>query len=259
MSILLRATTVVALMFIWAGCATTGTAGGSYTAADEDQAAGKTETASDEAKTAEDDSEDKAAKRAMKRAKLVRELAIAKEKVTKAQLAIAHQDAGDAESMSKAEVEHELALKKLGNFDERDAPARLEKAGLDLRRSQDRLQEAEEELAQLEMMYTENDLADKTAEIVLRRGKRRIQRSRADLAIKQKGLQTLEQRTLPLEGEELRSTLSQKMHAIENARRQTASNALDKRIELMSAEAEIARIEAEIAEIDAKLDKESGT
>jgi hypothetical protein len=206
-----------------------------------------------ESKPAEEDKPDPA----VKRAKLVRELAIANEKVKRAQRAVKDQEADNAAAIEQARREQELARTKLGNFEQKHAPLRLEEARLNLRGAQDNLREAEEELQQLEMMYAEGDLADKTSEIVLNRGKRRIDRARIALTNQQTALANLENHTLTYEASELRSGLAQKSDGLTTAQRAAEAKMHDKHIDLMAAEAEVMRIQQEIADVDKEASKEA--
>jgi len=186
----------------------------------------------------------------LKRAKLARELEIARQKVRKAELALQNQRADDQAAIDKARVERELAEIKLKKFESQDAPHKLAETRLSLKNAQDNLKEQEEELEQLEMMYKEEDLADKTREIVLERGRRRLERARMSLANQQNALQILEQHTQPFELAELRSQVTQKDQALDGARRSAEAKLLEKQIDLWSAQAEVTRMEEELAELD---------
>ena len=186
----------------------------------------------------------------VKRARLLRELAIAKEKVKKAGLALEHQQADDQAELTQKDTEHELAITKLEDFEQHDAPQQLDEAGLKLLRAEDWVKDSEEELAQLEMMYAEEDLADKTREIVLERSRRRLERARRDLALKRTALTNLEEHSLPREAAELRSQMAEKARLLENLRRALEAHRLEKHIELMKAQDEVARIGEDIRKLD---------
>ncbi|UCG32784.1 MAG: hypothetical protein JSU68_14095 [Phycisphaerales bacterium] len=185
-----------------------------------------------------------------KRALLARQLAIAAEKVKKARLALAHQQAEDQDKIARKSTERELVETKLRDFEGHNAPQRIEEARLELRRAEDSVKDAEEELAQLEMMYAEEDLADKTREIVLERGRRRLERARRDLDLKRTALANLEEHDLPREAAELRAQAADKASELEGLQRASETNLLDKQIALMEAEAEVTRLQAEIDELD---------
>lgn len=186
-------------------------------------------------------------------AKLNRELPIAKEEVAKAKLAVDIQTASNKESIERAQVDRDLAERKLRELSEKHAPVRLDRGRLDLQNAKDWTQESEEELAQLEIMYKESDLADKTREIVIQRAKRRLESSRKNLELKGRELDNLEKATLPTESEDLRLALLQKAQALDSAKRQADADLRGKKIELMKAESEVVRIEAEIADVEKEL------
>jgi len=117
-------------------------------------------------------------------------------------------------------------------------------------------EEAKEELEQLEMMYKNQDLADMTKEIVIRRGKRRVERATQRLALQEREHQRLEQNTLPLERTKLAGEVEEKTRDLERARRTSESSLLDRRIALMSAESDVVRIETELAATPAAAKKE---
>lgn len=186
----------------------------------------------------------------LKRCRLQRSLTVAREKVRRAELALAHQSADTQGQVANAERAHELAARKLAIFQERDAPLRVDESRLSLQRAQDRAKEQEEELEQLEMLYTEQDLAEKTAEIVLQRGRRRLERARRALQLETTELENLEQHHLPLEHANLQKEVDEKARELEQARRKGQLDRLDKQIALMEAEAEVAQLEAELAAVD---------
>jgi hypothetical protein len=191
----------------------------------------------------------------MKRDRLTRELAIAKVKIEQSKLAAEHQREADEEALAKLTVEHDFASKRLKDLSESQAPLRVEQSKLNLRWAEDSLREAEEELQQLEMMYAEEDLADKTKEIVIQRAKRRIERSRVGLENAKKENEQLTAFVLPNEIRGLSLEVEQKQREISSAKRSRVANELGKRIELMSAEAEVARMEAELEATERELAK----
>ena len=64
------------------------------------------------------------------------------------------------------------------------------------------LAEAQQELEQLELMYSEEEFADQTKEIVLERGRRRLERTQRDLELRRADFATLQEQTLPVERRE---------------------------------------------------------
>lgn len=203
--------------------------------------------ASDENKKS--DAKKKAEKEA-ERAKLTRDLKIARQKVAQAQLAIDHQRADDEEAVRKAAADRDLAAAKLEDLEKHSAPVRLDKARLSFKRAEDKVLESREELEQLEMMYAEEELGDKTREIVIARAKRWLEQAERDLKIQRQELQNLEKETIPLERRELQLKVEASTAEHQNKVRSVDTNLLEKRIALISAEAEVARLETELKVLD---------
>lgn len=189
----------------------------------------------------------KIAKARRKLAKLERDLAVANEKLTKAGLDIEHQRQTNDANTSKARREVELAQTALTKFKVYEITMRVEQAQLNLIRATDSLKEAEEELQQLQMMYSEEDLADKTAEIVIRRGQRRIERARQSLDIRKKQLHILESETIPLEVAQHEHKLEQKEKSAQAASRKATADMVQKQITYLSAEHTVAKTKDDIA------------
>ena len=186
---------------------------------------------------------------------LSRKLDIARRKLDKARMASTHSQAGYGQQLAKAEEDLVVASTKLQHFRQHTSVTRTARAELDLQRSEDSYQEAQEELAQLEIMYAEEDFADKTKEIVLQRGKRRLERSKRNLEIRRPEVAFLKSETLPLEEKELQLKLEEAQRTLEKTRREAESAELDKAIAVLSAEAELAKLEFELGELEQETDK----
>jgi hypothetical protein len=215
----------------------------------QDQDAKKAESSKDsqDAKDKEKEAKEKAERdKALKRAALERDLPIAKEKVENARRDLADQTADAQAASAKLQKELQLAKTKLETFEKREAPARTAKAQLDLQYARDNHENNKEELEQLELMYKDQDLADKTREIVIRRAKRELERTQQRLALQQEELGILTERTLPQEREKLSLDVEEKQREIARAERGTQKAMGDKKVALMAAESEIKRIEGEM-------------
>jgi hypothetical protein len=189
----------------------------------------------------------KPADTASKRRELERQVAIAREKLRQSEAEVELQRMAAADDDAKRNAEIELAKAELDEFDKHDAPSRIAKARLDLAQARDALDEQKEELAQLEATYADGDLADKTREIVLNRGKRRVARAEQRLAIAEGEAQTLEELTIRRERAKLELAVEQSTRDVRRAKESAENEALSKRIAVMSAEADVARVEAELA------------
>ena len=154
--------------------------------------------------------------------------------IARLQLATAEQRAETARLRKEKELE--LGKAELAQFDEIDAPNRLAKAKLELARRRDALSEQQEELAQLEMMYEQQDLADKTREIVLQRGKRRVERAQEELAISERETTALGARTLPRERGKLALEVETRERELVESKSDAEATLLEKRLAVRSAE-----------------------
>ena len=179
---------------------------------------------------------------------LQRKLEITQAKLSVAQLEAAAFDAKHETRLRHASAEVGMAKAKLAQFDEADAPNRLAKEQLNLRTSKDRAQEAAEELAQIEIMYKDQDLDDVTAEFVVSRGRRSAERAAKRLEIQESELRAIEERTLPREREQLQLALDKATAALGDAEREGEIGQRQKQIAIQQAENEAAKLEADLAE-----------
>ena len=208
----------------------------------EKEKADKEKAEKEEAEKAE---KDLAAKH-RKHAKLERDLVLAQQRMKRAGMAAEHAGVDSQNSIAKAEAELEIARRKLETFKDKTVPTRIARAELNLQGAEDSVLWAKQELEHLELMYAEEEVADKTKEIVLERGHRRLERSQRSLEIQRIDLATLKEKTIPVELEEHELQTRDKQRALERTRRGAESTRLDKQIALTAAESEITRLETEI-------------
>jgi hypothetical protein len=216
-----------------------------FAAGPQDQDAAKKAAESKEAQEAKEKKEAK--DKALKLAALERELPIAKEKLENARREMADSVADAQATSAKLQKEFGLAKTKLETFEKREMPSKTAKGQLDLQNAKDFLDMNKEELEQLELMYKEQDLADKTREIVIRRAKRDLERSQQRLALQQEELGILTERTLPQEREKLTLDVEEKQREIARAERAAQKASGAQKVAVMAAESDIKRIEAEMA------------
>jgi hypothetical protein len=176
-----------------------------------------------------------------------RELAAARDKagIAKLQLVLAEKRAESGKLRKQRELEQARA--ELTQFDESDAPNQLARSKLDLARRRDALTEQQEELAQLEMLYEKQDLADKTREIVLQRGKRRVERAQDELAIAERESAALETKTLPRQRAKLAFEVEAKTRELDEQSCESEAGLLEKRLAVRSADAELKAAEDKAA------------
>ncbi len=186
---------------------------------------------------------------------LERELEIARRRLQVAKLeeaAFARQlDA----RMRHANTERGMAKALLARFREADAPNRIASERLNLQTAKDRAQEAADELAQIEIMYKDQDLDDLTAEFVVARGRRTAARAAARIVIQESRLKALEERELPQEGEGLELAFDKAVTGLADAEADGEIGRHGKAISVREAMNTIVRIEGELADLKKEEEK----
>lgn len=186
---------------------------------------------------------------AAKRRSLERKLDIARVTGEQAELESRTQELEARQAIDQAQKDLEIAKAKLTQFRELDVPNRIAKAELSLARIRDAAEEAAEELKQIEIMYEEQDLEDRTAEFVVNRGRRNAERRKQEIQIEVRSLETLKGHELPRERATLELDVTRKEVALEKAMRDARSGALAKRIALMTAKSQVAGLEDELSRL----------
>jgi hypothetical protein len=176
-------------------------------------------------------------------------LAIARLRHSKSQLERAHSQTRANTSIQSAKDALAVAEAKLATFEERDAPQRISRARLDVARSENYLRNERDELAQLEMMYSDAQLSTKTDEIVIDRQKRSMELAERNLELDRADLTALESSKIPNERRQLELEVIDKRTALERAEQEAELSALSTEIEIAGAEAEVARLGGELAEL----------
>lgn len=146
----------------------------------------------------------------------------------RAELEHASAAAQEAVSLEQAEREQRQASEDLARFRAEERPRRLAEDALDLQQSSDGLLETREELAQLEMMYSGAELGDATAEIVLNRTRRRLQRAEERHALRERRSAEFRAVTLARDEESRVASERAKSVALDNVRRQQEKERLQR-------------------------------
>lgn len=175
-----------------------------------------------------------------------RKVEVLQRKIALAELELAALAARQGAALAAARTELALAEGELQEFREFARPTRLGMAALDLRGTTDRAQEAAEELAQIQVMYKDQDLDDVTAEFVVARGKRQAERAAERIALEEQSLARLTGHTLP--AEELKLTL-----AVDRARAGIADAERNDEVERRGKELALDDLRFELAQLRKKL------
>jgi hypothetical protein len=176
---------------------------------------------------------------AAKVADLSNQAAMARRKIDRAAMDLEQQKGDGDAALAKANAELDLAKKALAHFDAVEAPQRLAKAELDLKDASDAATEQQEEMQQLEMMYAKDDLGDKTKEIVLARGKRRLERVKQRLALATKDIEDLKAVQLPEQRTRLALAVTDKEQEVKRAEFAAKSGLMDKETAVIAAQQEL--------------------
>jgi len=179
--------------------------------------------------------------------RLERQLQVANDRAGVARVQEREQEAANAHAAARVEAELKDLEDQLAELERVSGPARVAKAKLDLALARDALAEQEEELAQLEMTYKAGDLADKTSEIVLTRGKRHVERAKEKLELETKDEQALEEAVLPHEHDKLVRQIALKQHDLERAHHDGDVQMQEKHIAVEAADLEVMRAQTELA------------
>jgi|GEM_PF-5788308 len=185
-------------------------------------------------------------KKERKLAKLQRSLKVAQLKLDMTRISHANANRGAVAALAKAEADHELALRRFKNFQEKNVPSRIGWSELGLQRATDRTGENQEELEQLEIMYREDEFAEQTKEIVIERARRRLVRSQRDLELRGDDFATLTEETIPLEQRDHELRIIAKENSLKQAQEKIAIGAFDQQIAIINAEGELIRLNNEL-------------
>lgn len=184
-----------------------------------------------------------------RRAELERRLEIASLNLAKAQIEIELGQLKYRDAIARADTDFVLAKKRLQVFERMTAPNRRARAELDLQLAEDNVAEAQDELYQLELKYSAEEAADRSREIVIERARRRLERAQRDLELRREEFKTLTEVLLPLEQEELAFIGEQKKRAALQVQRDDEGPSLDRKMAVLSAEAEVQRLEEELRQL----------
>jgi len=175
------------------------------------------------------------------------QLEIATTKLERAKMDAEQGQIESALAVAKAKLELSLAQKALDHYVSVEMVQKRARGELELTQMKDSLTEQEEELAQLELMYKGDDLADKTKEIVIARTKRRLERVKASLALQTKELEDQLTVQQPEQKEKLENAVKDKQADLDRAESTAKSSAIDKQLAVKSQTMELEKQKREYA------------
>lgn len=210
--------------------------------------AGECEACAQEARPAGGEGADGGKADGNKAADLERQVELARRKLERAQMDLEQHGHGAEASLAKANDDLQRAAHAFEHFQSFDRPQRLHRAKLELQSAEDFMTEQHEEMQQLELMYEQDDLADKTKEIVLARGRRRLERAKERLGLQQKELEDQISFHLPEEERRLSQAVRDAKAALQRAEFEAKSGAIDRETAVITARQEIEKLERELGE-----------
>jgi hypothetical protein len=179
---------------------------------------------------------------------LRRDLEEARQELAIAELDAAHAVQKAARDLEQAAAGLEFAKLELRDFEKRAATDRRE-AELGVDRSRFRLEESRAELAELEAMYAEEEFAQTTKELVLKRGRRQVELAEAGLAIE---VARLAERDAELQREQIekRNALAAAEAAVTDAGHQGRRAELEAALEMDRARRQVEEFERKLADAE---------
>ncbi len=139
-------------------------------------------------------------------------------------------------AVAYAERELEAAERELEHYAKNTTALELDERTLSVDRSKQNVVEAAEELAELEAMYAQEDFAKTTKELVMTRGRTRLEMSRRDLALAERRARFLVEFEQRKRMRELEERVTKARHGLEESRARHAKQKLDKRLGLLKSE-----------------------
>lgn len=155
-----------------------------------------------------------------------------------------------ADALSLAHAEHAVAdaLLELKLFEEVEGKQMLQNAELALRQSEDMVNDQQEELAQLEKMYKTEELTNATAEIVVRRARRGLERAKVYAGMAREALDAARTRH-PQQRRRSADAVDSARGALAQLKAAQALSAVQREVELAKAEAAVRQAEDQLGKL----------
>lgn len=195
---------------------------------------------------------DEAEEEADKLLKKEHELEYARMELEIAKLGSAADDREAETSVKEATFKLETARKDQDNFLNLDEPTQVASNQLSLDRSRQSMEESRQELAELEAMYKQEDFAELTKELVLSRGRKRLEFSQRGYELAKKGQEDLLGHELPKKEKELAQAVEKAEKGLHEAQAKKDRGALEAKLKLMRAEHKIDDLAREIERMKKK-------
>ncbi len=192
---------------------------------------------------------------ALDRGPLERQAAAAEHELRGARAALAKARAdlelgakADALALAQAENAAKDAVAELKLFDEVEGKHLVLNAELSLKQMEDMVSDQQEELAQLEKMYKGEELTSATAEIVVRRARRGLERARVYAAMAREGVEAAKARQ-PQQRRRFSDGVESTRSALAQLKAQQALSAVQRDVEMSKAAATVQQQEENLGKL----------
>jgi HlyD family secretion protein len=161
---------------------------------------------------------------------------------------------GDALALAQAETAVKDAATNLKAFEEVEGRHMVATVELNVKFMEDGLNDQVEELAQLEKMYKTEELTNATSEIVVRRAKRNIDRTKISLEMARAELGNVKNVKYPQQREMLAHAEEMSRNALESLKVAQALSRVQREVESLKAKAALAQLEDQAAKLKRDLE-----
>jgi hypothetical protein len=133
---------------------------------------------------------------------------------------------------------------------------KLDESGLGIERAAEHRKRQKEELAELEAMYKEEELATLTKELVINRSRTDVELAQKSLDLEQRKLVMTRDHELPKKQRELDDTVVKAEKTLAEAKAKDARHGLEKELKLLKSEHSIDELEREVAKLKTEVEKQ---
>jgi hypothetical protein len=168
--------------------------------------------------------------------KAKREVDYAKIDLDLAKMSTASEARESDQAVVEATQKLEAVKKDRDNFKNTETPQKLAEKQLDIDRSTQFMEESKQELDELEGMYKKEEFASLTKELVLSRGKKKLEFAKRGLELAKKNQEQLTSFDLPKKQLELDQSVERAEKALAEATAKREKGALEAKLKVMKAE-----------------------
>jgi multidrug efflux pump subunit AcrA (membrane-fusion protein) len=185
------------------------------------------------------------------------ELMLAKANARKAEEDARLGEMADRLAMAESERSLENAKVALKWFEEKDGPNMLKQAEIQLKGVMDNIEDQEDELAQLKKMYKSEELTSATADIVIKRAVRQLERSKQMSTITQDHVAKTKEVSMPQGKEAAEMAVKKADVALAQLKVAQAQGAVARSAAVTGAQVALGRAEQKVADLRADLEQMS--